>query len=75
MDLNVPEQVQSYLRSVLEVPPLSVGEVESLFEALHHGRDAEKRLIESHLRLVVDVVEKIGESPQLRQRIESHAVA
>ena len=63
MELNVPEQVQSYLRDVLKIPALSVAEVGIFLQAVQQGGAAEKRLIESHLRLVVDVVEKIGESP------------
>jgi DNA-directed RNA polymerase sigma subunit (sigma70/sigma32) len=63
MDLNEPEQLESYIRSVLEIPPVNLNEIGSLIEAVQQGQSAEKLLIETHLRLVVEAIESIGTSP------------
>jgi DNA-directed RNA polymerase sigma subunit (sigma70/sigma32) len=63
MDLNEPEQLESYIRSVLEIPPVNLNQIGSLIEAVQQGQSAETLLIETHLRLVVEAIESIGTSP------------
>jgi DNA-directed RNA polymerase sigma subunit (sigma70/sigma32) len=60
MSLHTPESVEQYLESVRAVAPADEQEVGELLDTYRKGEAAYKRLVESHLALVIPMVEALA---------------